>query len=317
MLQSIWDDIRREFDSGNMIKRIIIVNIAVYVVINLAWVFINHVYPGIYQAIIRNLAISASVWHIITHPWTLITHMFLHEGFMHILFNMLFLLWFGRIFGDLLGDRRVLPLYLLGGFAGALTIVVVGNLGMLPGSLETPALGASAAVMAILVAAGVFAPNYEMRLLFIGNVKLKWIVLALVFMNIVGVRGSNVGGAWGHLGGIALGFIYAVQLQRGNDLGRGIRRGLDWIEDRLQGRPRKKKRPGPRKAFRRGESVGASGGRRVKFRQRGQSKPSGKDTPAYRSHQEELDAILDKIKERGYDSLSDEEKAFLFKASEK
>lgn len=318
MIQSIWDDIRREFDSGNMIKRIIIVNIAVYVIINLAWVFIEGVAPGVYQGIIRNLAISASPWHILTHPWTLITHMFLHEGFWHILWNMLFLLWFGRIFGDLLGDRRVLPLYLLGGFAGALAIVLVGNLGLLGPDLNVPALGASAAVMAILVAAGVFAPNYEMRLLFIGNVKLKWIVLALVFMNILGVRGSsNVGGAWGHLGGIALGFAYAVQLQRGNDLGHGIRRGLDWIEDRLQGRRRPKKRPGPRKAFRRGESVSANTGRKSKSRQKGQSKSSHGEGMNYNSHQEELDAILDKIKERGYDSLSDEEKAFLFKASEK
>ncbi|MEM9525236.1 MAG: rhomboid family intramembrane serine protease, partial [Bacteroidota bacterium] len=124
MLQSIWDDVRREFSFGNMINKIIIVNISVFLVISLMWVFLR-IFNGwedsnLYDSIVRLLAVSHDWWHMLTRPWTLITHMFLHEGFWHILWNMLFLFWFGRIFGDLLGDERVLPLYITGGLAGFL-----------------------------------------------------------------------------------------------------------------------------------------------------------------------------------------------------
>lgn len=314
MLRSIWDDIKQEYNYGNMIKRIIIVNIAVYVTINLIWVFLTGSYPQVYQGLVNFFSISSDWWHLFTHPWSIITHMFLHEGFWHILWNMLFLFWFGRIFGDLLGDRRVLPLYILGGLAGAAAYFLAANLGLFSGG--SYALGASAAVMAILVAAGVFAPNYGIRLLFIGEVKLKWIVMAVVFMNILGTRAiSNAGGSWGHLGGIAMGFIYALQLQQGNDLSEPIQRAINWVENFISGLKTKRqpKRPGPRAAYRRGEAVKTSAGRRKS--KSGSRKAEGK-TDAL-SHQEQLDAILDKIKEKGYNSLSREEKDFLFRASNK
>lgn len=308
MLQSIWDDIKQEFDYGNMIKRIIIVNVAVYIFINLLWVFISGVAPDFYQGTVEFFSISSSGWHLLTHPWSLLTHMFLHEGFWHILWNMLFLFWFGRIFGDLLGDRRVLPLYILGGLAGAVVYFLVANLGLVAGSSH--ALGASAAVMAILVASGVFAPNYGIRLLFLGEVKLKWIVFALVFMNILGTKGTvNAGGSWGHLGGIAMGFVYALQLQQGNDLSapiqRMIRRVEDYFKALLSG-----SRPGPKAAYRRGQAVKTASG--DKSQNSRQERTTSKGTL---SHQEQLDAILDKIKASGYDSLSQTEKDFLFRAS--
>lgn len=312
MLQSIWDDIKQEFGFGNMIKRIIIVNIAIYVAVNLLWVVIIGSYPALYEEIVHFFSMPGDWRYLLTHPWTPLTHMFLHEGFFHILWNMLFLFWFGRIFGDLLGDRRVLPLYLLGGLGGALFFFLAANLGAVPSS--TFALGASAAVLAILVAAGMTAPNYEIRLLFLGNVKLKWIVVALVFMNILGTRGiSNVGGAWGHLGGIAVGFLYTFLLQRGDDLTAPVARLIDKITDayyRLR-QSTKKSRPGPRAAYRRGEKIKSSA--RSSTAKRDNNSHNKKQV----SHQEQLDAILDKIKERGYNSLTQKEKEFLFKASNK
>lgn len=305
MLQSIWDDIKQEFGYGNMIKRIIIVNLAVYVVVNLIWVVIVGAYPDFYQGMIRFFSMSASLKHILLHPWVVFSHMFLHEGFFHILWNMLFLFWFGRIFGDLLGDRRVLPLYLLSGLGGALFFFLSAKFGAIPG--DSYALGASAAVLGILVAAGMTAPNYEMRLLFFGNVKLKWIVAALVFMNVLSTRGmTNVGGAWGHLGGIAVGFAFAYFLQRGTDLTRPVTGVLDRITDFIDGLRRSRarsSRPGPRAAFTRGRRVKKQGGSHHSDNQRGPD------------HQERLDAILDKIKERGYQGLSKEEKDFLANAS--
>ena len=332
MLQSIWDDIRREFDYGNMISRIIIVNVAIYLFINLAWVFLRVFNgwetPNLYLDIRNFLAISTSGWHMLTHPWTILTHMFLHEGFWHILFNMLWLFWFGRIFGDLLGDRRVLPLYILGGLAGAvffwLGAALTGFAG--DGTVAHYAFGASAAVMCIVVATGIFAPDYSIRLFLLGNVRIKYIVAFVVIMNIISL-GSNVntGGTFGHLGGILMGVIFAWYLKRGTDLTAPVQSGIHGIQNlyySLLSPSKDHTRKGPHAAFRGGRSVKEPASRqRPSFMRRAGTSTStktGADTTTLdneASHQEQLDAILDKIKDRGYNSLSKDEKEFLFRAS--
>ena len=330
MLQSIWDDIRREFDYGNMINRIIIVNVAVYLVINLAWVFLRVFNgwetPNLYLDIRNFLAISSSGWHMLTHPWSIITHMFLHEDFWHILWNMLFLFWFGRIFGDMLGDRRVLPLYILGGLAGALFFFIGAALPNFPGGGGV-AFGASAAVLCIVVSAAVFAPDYSVRLLFLGNVKLKYIAAFIVIMNVIGLGGDmNTGGAFGHLGGIIMGFLFAWYLRRGTDLTAPVQSAIGGIEKLYENilRPSKDHRSrGPRAAFRGGRSVKEPATKeRPSFMRRAggtsRSTSSSGDTGTGESdlsHQEQLDAILDKIKDKGYNSLTKDEKEFLFRAS--
>ncbi len=333
MLQSIWDDIRREFDYGNMISRIIIVNVAIFLFINLAWVFLRVFNgwetPNLYLDIRNFLAISNSGWHLLTHPWSIITHMFLHEGFWHLLWNMLFLFWFGRIFGDLLGDRRVLPLYILGGIAGAVFFFAAANLTGFggDGSVIHYAFGASAAVMCILVATGVFAPDYSIRLFLLGNVRLKYIVAFVVIMNIISV-GSNIntGGTFGHLGGITMGFFFSWYLRRGTDLTTPIQSAISGVErlySNLLKPSNAHSKRGPHAAFRGGRSVKetATTKERPGFMRRagGAAKPSttttGTPTEGEATHQEQLDAILDKIKDRGYNSLTKEEKEFLFRAS--
>ena len=335
MLQSIWDDIRREFDYGNMISRIIIVNAAVFVLINLVYVVERLLNgwnePVFFTEVVHFLAISASGWEMLTHPWTVLTHMFLHEGFWHILFNMLFLFWFGRIFGDLLGDRRVLPLYLLGGIAGAVFFFAAANLTGFAGppGASHYALGASAAVTCILVATGVFAPDYSIRLLLLGNVRLKYIVVFVVLMNIIGLGSDvNTGGTFGHVGGIVMGVAFAYFLRRGRDLTEPVQTAIAWVQNLYASitspsRDHTKKR-GPRAAFRGGKSVGepATTRERPGFMRRaagGTDRSAGRQrgggTGGKVSYQEQLDAILDKIKEKGYNSLSKEEKEFLFQAS--
>jgi membrane associated rhomboid family serine protease len=331
MLQSIWDDIRREFDYGNMINRIIIVNVAVYLAVNLIWaglsLFNGQTTPAIYYDIVHFFAISNSGWHMLTHPWSILTHMFLHEGFWHILFNMLWLFWFGRIFGDLLGDRRVLPLYILGGVAGAIFFFLGAALtGFAGGGVAHFALGASAAVMCIVVATGMFAPEYSIRLLFLGNVRIKYIVAFVVLMNLISLGSSvNTGGTFGHLGGIVMGFLFAWYLKRGTDLTEPVQSAITGVQNVYNSilRPSKEhERRGPRAAFRGGRSVKETATKeRPSFMRRagGESrkrKSGGKtDTPRQISHQEQLDAILDKIKDKGYKSLTQEEKDFLFRAS--
>lgn len=307
MFESIWNDIKQQFNYGNMVTRLIIVNIAVFVVINLLWMILKHgnagVLPQIYNDIVHFFCISSSPVFILTHPWSILTNMFMHERFWHILWNMLYLFWFGRIFGDLLGDKRVLPLYLLGGMAGAFAFFVSANLLPYGGEATRYALGASGAVMAIVVAAGVTAPEYSIRLLFLGDVKLKYIVAVLIFLDLIGTANDmNTGGHFAHLGGALFGWFFVNQLKQGNDLAVPVNNLIDKIRNFFA--PKK----GPRVAYKNPN---------FKKRKRSNEKPHRASGDGNLSHQEELDKILDKIKVKGYDSLSAEEKEFLFNASKK
>ncbi len=212
MVDSILNDVKKEFSHGNMITRIIIVNVALFMLLNLVKLLLyfasGGVLPEAYDTF-RNFFLISSDWqHTLTHPWSLITSMFMHEGVFHILFNMLFLYWFGKIVGDLIGDEKILPIYLLGGLAGMVAYFLSANImpfGELGGRY---ALGASAAVMAIVVASGMIAPNYIMHLLFLGAVKLKYIVTALVFIDMISLANNvNTGGHFAHLGGALFGLF--------------------------------------------------------------------------------------------------------------
>ncbi|MFQ5445624.1 MAG: rhomboid family intramembrane serine protease [Saprospiraceae bacterium] len=313
MFDSIWNDIKRQFSHGNTLTRIILVNVGFFVFVNLVRLVLIMVDqaapPPSYQPFIHFFTVSSSWKHNLTHPWGIFTHMFLHEGFWHILWNMLFLYWFGRIVGDLLGDRRVLPIYLLGGLAGGLTYFVMANISS-PWAFGGYALGASAAVMAILMVAGMTAPDYIISLLFLGDVKLKYIVAVLVFLDLIALSwNSNSGGSFGHLGGVAMGFAIAHQLQRGNDLTAPVNRALQSITAFFQQLFSGQK--GPKVVYK-----NPNAGKQW-HRSRRDRKGHGASDTRDASYQEKLDAILDKIKQSGYESLSDNEKAFLFDASKK
>lgn len=312
MFKSIWEDVKREYNYGNMVTRIIIANIAVFVFFKLIWIAlrIGNAWQDtpLYDSIMHFFMISSDWKHNLTHPWVLITTMFLHEGFLHILFNMLFMYWFGRIVGDFIGNRRILPLYLLGGIMG--NILYFASINLLPygGDGVHYALGASAAVVAITVAAGVIAPDYSMRLLFIGDIKLKYIVAFLVFMYLLGMAGNiNTGGHFAHIGGAIMGGIFIWQLRQGNDLSIPVNNLLTSIQEFFRSITGNKSRNGPRVVYRNTAKT------RKSRNSRGDATTDEEDL----SHQEQLDAILDKIKKSGYESLSSEEKEFLFNASKK
>lgn len=316
MFESIWQDIKQEFSYGNMVKRIVIVNVAVYIAVNLLWVILRltHAWttPPIYQGIIHFFSISSDWLHNLTHPWAIFTHMFLHEGFFHILWNMLFLWWFAPIVGDLLGDRRMLPLYLICGLASFLAFFIGTNI--LPGGGLHYALGASGAVTGILVSAGVLAPDKPIRLFLLGTVRLKWIVLTILLIDLVGVAGDvNTGGHFGHLGGAVMGGIFVLRLRRGDDLTRPVNRGISAVQNFFAGILEKRPAGGPRRdseAPRTGPFTRSSG---VK------TKPprSSRRREEPDNHQERIDAILDKLREKGYQGLSQEEKDYLNEASKK
>ncbi|MEO1515682.1 MAG: rhomboid family intramembrane serine protease [Bacteroidota bacterium] len=313
MFASLWDDVKREFSKGNTVTRLIIVNVSFFVLINLFKLFSRLGDPtgglSLYNKVLDWFMISSDPIEVLTEPWTLFTSMFLHEGFWHILWNMLFLYWFGRIVGDLIGDRHILPMYLLGGLVGNIAFLASAALMGYSGS----ALGASGAVMAIVLASAVLAPDYMMYLLLIGPVKLKYIVAVLLFLDLIGIADDiNTGGHFAHLGGAFMGWLFVLQLRSGTDLSQPVNKIVFAIRDffRKIGGSLKGKPKGPHLAYR----------NKKKKKRWGSRKPhavSDVDTDGNMSHQEELDAILDKIKKTGYESLTAEEKEFLFKASKK
>ncbi|MEZ4985615.1 MAG: rhomboid family intramembrane serine protease [Saprospiraceae bacterium] len=323
MFGSIWEDIKREFSYGNMVSKLVIVNVMVFLAINLTWVIIRvsngYQDAPIFWDILSFFSISSNWLELLTHPWGLITNMFLHEGFFHLLFNMLMLYWFGRIVGDLLGDHRILPLYLLSGMAGAVVFFISAN--VLGYTSESIAYGASGAVMGIVIAAAALAPDMEIRLLLFGNVKLKYIAAVLLIIDIIGIGSmNNTGGHFAHLGGAAFGFYFIYRLRQGDDLSAPINKAITAITDffRRLGQPKDSApRRGPKVAYKNPKASATTG---RGYAGRSASEASTKSTPREhdeRSHQERVDAILEKIKESGYDNLTEEEKHFLFNASKK
>jgi len=299
MFRSILEDFKGVFRSGNMLSRIIVINIVVFVVVNLLFVvdMNSSKDPSSFaNLILRKISMVSDPWSYVKQFWGLITHMFVHKSFGHIFWNMLLLYWFGRIVGDFLNDRRVLPLYLLGGIAGGLAYFlyaqVVGG--------ESQAMGASAAVMCMLMVAATTSPDYILRLILIGPVKLKYVALVLLFLDVIGVGGSvNTGGHIAHLGGAFFGVFYVYLLRKGTDLTEPIQNIIAKLSNLNQ--PKIKKTP--RSTFTVYRNKSASDGA---------SKPKGTFT-----QQDELDRILDKINAKGYDKLTAEEKEFLYQASKK
>ena len=226
--------------------------------------------------------------------------MFLHENFWHVVNNIVGLYLFGVIVSDLIGDRRVLPVYLLGGLFGGLMFMLSAQFVPFVGSY---ALGASGAVMALAGTALILAPEYRVRLFLLGEIKVKYIVLILLLFDLIGVANRfNSGGHIAHLGGFAMGCFFVYRLRDGHDWAEPINRLLDritgWFTPGRSARSGKRK---PQKAYS-GTFTATRGGR------------APQDEPSY---QERLDAILDKIKEKGYENLSPEEKEFLYNASKK
>jgi len=307
MFESIKRDLQYQFQSGNTLTRIILVNIAVFVFIKMIFVFTSFGdVNGIYSKIIDVLSLHSGAPKVYIYPWTWITHMFLHEGTWHLIWNMILLYWFGRIVGDFLGDRRILPLYILGGLFGAFVYVLTDYL--MPtgtgGHVMATAMGASAAVMTMLMTAAMISPDYELHLLLIGPVKIKWVALVILFFDLVGTAGVvNTGGHYAHLGGALFGIIYVNRLHNGMDLAAGLQSFFDKISNfRNANQPVSKKKAAMQVVYNKGTAE--------------------TNVPEIEHEEEDdfqsrLDYILDKINEIGFQNLSDEEREFLAQASKK
>ncbi|PRY11580.1 membrane associated rhomboid family serine protease [Pontibacter ummariensis] len=298
---SIIEDIKYAFrQQNNTLKQLILINVIVFVVLIVTRTILYLTSAsGIYSLIMRYLALNSDPLIFITRPWTLITYFFTHEGFLHIIFNMLNLYWFGQIVREYLGEKKLLSLYILGGIAGGFLYMLSYNL--IPFFADRAAfsfmIGASASVLAIVVGAATLLPNYSFNLILIGPVKIKYIAAFLVLLSISGAIGDNAGGNIAHIGGALLGWVFIKQLQRGSDMGRPLHAFLGFFSGLSRRRPKL------RVTHRRTNSAASANGGSPSYR----GKPS----------QDEIDLILDKISSSGYESLSKEEKQKLFKASQK
>jgi membrane associated rhomboid family serine protease len=311
LFRSIWEDLKYSLRAGKMVTKLAVINFAVFVTIHLVYLMI-WLFTGFDGDRASGLHHKGLLWfylpsdpkQLLLQPWSLFTHMFMHfDFFWHLFSNLVGLSIFGMIVGDLLGERRVLPLYLLGGLAGAVIYIFSAQFNP---DIAGHALGASAAVMGLGGAALILAPDYRVPLLLLGGVKVKYIVLVLVLLDLVSVSHKyNSGGPAAHLAGFAMGCVVVFRLREGKDWAAGVNRVLDsvfgWFRPGRKLKVVAKRKPQP--AFK-ATFGGAAKGNAA-------SDNSGLST------QEKLDAILDKIKAQGFDSLTQEEKDFLYDESKR
>ena len=292
MFRSIAQDVKSSFDYGNMVVKLIIINIVVFMLTAL----LNAFLPSFYQSnILPYLALPGDLMILLYRPWTLITHMFLHSGFWHLAWNMLTFYWFGTIAGDLLGDRKILPVYILGGLIGGFAYIL--SFALLP-NIGSFALGASAAVLAIVFTAVATAPDYNVQLILLGNVRIKFIGLFILFFDIIGINATvNSGGHIAHLGGTLFGFLFVYLLRSGTDLSVYFNNFIEILSFKRKKQPVKR---GNLKVAHRSELI-------EKKSSHARTRPNNISS--------RVDEILDKIKQKGYGSLTDEEKEILYQAS--
>lgn len=264
----------RLFKSGNPAMFYIGVNTIVFLVLGIANLFTK---GAVYGLVAQYLAFPSDISQWPTHFYTLVTYAFLHQNIFHILFNMLWLYWMGNLFLDFLKPRQFQAVYWGGAILGALTFALIYNLSPQLNANGAILLGASAAVMAIFSAITTLIPNYSIRLILFGDVKLKYLLLVYIIIDVIGTTpgSGNIGGNLAHLGGAFFGFVYIKLLQNGTDL-----------SSFLVKKPKMKV---------------------VK-----NETPKKKASPV---NQAEIDAILDKISKSGYENLTAKEKQTLFDAS--
>jgi len=285
---TIWDEIKESFKEGSALTRLIYINLAVFLVFRILNVFFF--LSGTPFPFMDWLALPADFGLLASRPWTLITYMFLHFDFLHILFNLLWLYWMGQIFLGYFDQGKLVTIYLLGGIFGGLFYVAGYNFFPAFSQIVTDSrlLGASASVIAIVAALAVHAPNHTLHLMFIGPVKMKYIALVSVLMYVIGISSSNAGGNLAHLGGAFCGAIYVLQLRRGIDPGKKANGFFTGLKKAFSPKPKVK----------------------VSYR-----KPV--DDIEYNrlknQDQKRMNEILEKISKSGYDSLSKEEKEILFR----
>lgn len=285
---SIIDDVKLQYKLGGIAQKLIFWNIGLYIV---SLIFFYSFTQGIFN-FPSWVALFSDPENLLYKPWTIITYSFFHAGFLHILFNMMVLNFISSLFLVFFTEKQFLSLYILGaifsGFVFVISYLIIPSIS----NYIVPMVGASGAIMTLLAAVATYAPYMEIRLLLIGKVKLWHIALVIVILDLVQSPLGNTGGHIAHLGGAFFGFLYIRLLQAGTDITKGLTRFIDWMSVFFKF-PKKNHF---RKVYKTYTTVNIA------------KNNEGKD-----KSQKQIDEILDKISQSGYDSLTKEEKEFLFK----
>lgn len=294
-----WNTIKNYYQQGNSLMRLIYINIGSFVIIKLISLFLI-LFNIDTTAIFAYLELPSNLTTFIKQPWSIITYMFLHANIMHIFFNMVSLYWFGRIILERISHKQLIALYILGGLSGAILYLISYNIFPYFSHAVNHSylLGASGAVVAICIAAATLLPNYTIRLMLIGEIKLAWLATGMVLISLFGITGNNAGGEFAHIGGAIIGYIYAKAWLNGKDYSRPITTIINWIVNSCKRKPKIKIHKNPKQTATR-------------------IKTDAEYNREKRTNEAAIDAILDKIKQRGYESLTSEEKKELFDRSKK
>lgn len=301
------EEIKAFIFSKDMLSRLMVINIAVFLLINISGLlfyllnidaaFVQE--HGVFR-ITYYLSLPSNLASFAMRPWSLITYMFVQEDLFHLFFNMLVLYVGGRIFNQFVGQHRLLSTYVISGIAGALLYMITFNIfpafqNAVSGSF---AIGSSASVLGIFIAAATFTPNLLMNVILLGNVKLKYIAIVFIILDLLNIRNGNAGGHIAHLGGAFYGYLFSSKLKKNVDYSRIFNR---WIEKMKSYFYSEKKKS----SF---KNVHRNPKRPIKDEDYLKNK---------NQHQAEIDKILEKIKKSGYESLSAADKKKLFDASNK
>ena len=291
-------DLKNGYKRGDICIRFIYINVGIFLLTSLlgvVWTLFNWGIPSWLQY----FQLPAWFSQFIKQPWTLFTYMFLHAGMLHLLFNMLWLYWFGRMFLSMFSARHFRGLYLLGGICGGLLYMLAYNLFPYFNQFlyASVLVGASASVLAIVVATAVRIPEFQVSFMFIGAVRLKYVALFVALLDLLFVTSGNGGGHIAHLGGALAGWWFVSSLAKGKDVTRWINSCLDFVSGTFHFKK------APKKAKMKVDKGGKAADYEYNARKKQQS--------------EEIDRILDKLKQSGYSSLTTEEKKRLFDASKK
>ncbi len=292
---SITNDIKHQFRHGNMVMKLIFVNVGVFLffgVLHLLGFLLQN--NSFYHLLLSKVEMPASLTTLLYQPWSVFTYMFLHTGFFHVLFNLLWFYWFGEIFVLYLGDKKILPLYILGGLTGAVTYLLAFNLIPVfkPQVDASMMLGASASIFAVVFAAATLNPDFEVRLMFIGVVRIKYIAVISLLLDVINIPYGNAGGYIAHAGGALSGYLYIKSLRGGFDLTSPLNKLFDGVANLFKPKSN------------------------IKVTYKSESRKSETGSRS-KNEQQRVDEILDKIARSGYDSLTKEEKDFLFNYSKK
>jgi membrane associated rhomboid family serine protease len=285
-------DLLYKFKTLNIANKLIVINIMVFLLFFIA----SFLFNTSSDVLMQWFVLPEQPIEILKQPWSLLTYSFLHGGFMHILFNMIWLNFFSKFVLNLFSEKRFLTVYLLGALCGGLLFIVGYNVFPVFVSTQGYLLGASASVSALMVFAATYSPNISFRF-FMVAVKLWQLAVGLFLLDLFRLgSGTNPGGMLSHIGGAVFGYVYAVQLAKGNDIGLWFEKIISGVVNLFKTR---KNTP-----FR-------------KVHKTPKNTSKKKTTSVKDTRQIEIDNILDKIGKSGYESLTKQEKDFLFKAGDK